>query len=268
MTLSRFNPVTRLGLSAWALGALCCAWLAQPAQAQVPQSQAAQLQAAQSQVAQAAAREQGAATRQQTRKTDQANRAAAVEDETSTAAQAARTAQSEAAQFEATQRRNAGGAAPSYGPVLTPRGQLPADSTRKDPAEVHDETDSQTRPAAPPQSSRPSSQSSRSVQEPQASQQARPPAAPRRAAWQAAAEPLAPRPLRPAENTASVPVPVPAPVTPPRPVGPTSNVIGSCAGNVCRDTNGNTYNGIGTGTAGVNSSGRLCTRTGTTVQCF
>lgn len=262
MKPSRFKPATSLRLSAWALGALCCAWLTQPAQAR--QSQAAQSQAAQSQAAQAATREQGAATRQQTRKTDQANRAATVEDETSSSAQAARTAQSEAAQFEAAQRRNAGAAVPSYGPVLTPRGRPPADPARKDPAEVHDETDSQTRQATPP----PSASPSRSVQEPQASRQATPPAAPRRPAWQPAAEPLAPRPLRAADSTASVPVPVPAPVTPPRPVAPTSNVIGSCAGNVCRDTNGNTYNGIGTGTAGVNSSGRLCTRTGTTVQCF
>ncbi len=267
MTQSRFNPATRRAPSVGALrmaalSALCCAWLAQPAQARAAQSQASPV----------AARADSAATGQQTRKTDQANRAAAVEDETSSAAQAARTAQSEAAQFEATQRRNAGGAAPSYGPVLTPRGQPPVDAARKDPAEVHDETDSQSRQATPSQprsSSTPSSPpSSRPVQEPQASRQARPPSAPRRPAWQPAAEPLAPRPLRPAEGTASVAVPVPAPVTPPRPVGPTSNVIGSCAGNVCRDTNGNSYNGIGTGTAGVNSSGRLCTRTGTTVQCF
>jgi hypothetical protein len=242
--------------AAWAL-ALCCAWLAQPAHARQTPVQQAQAQ-------QSAAREQGAATQRQTRKTDQANRAASVEDETGTAAQAARTAQSETAQFEAAQRRrdSAAGsgtnaAAPSYGPVLTPRAPPGADPARKDPAEVHDETDSLTRqaPARPP-----------------AQSQTPPPALPRHPARQPATEPMAPRPLRPAEALAGVPVavpaPVPAPQPVPRPVRPGASVIGSCQGNSCTDVNGNRYNGIGTGSAGVDSSGRLCARTGVTVQCF
>jgi len=244
------------------LALLCCAGLTQHAQAQTQAAQPAQAR-------QAAAKEQGAATQQQTRKTDQANRAAAVADETSAAAaQAARTAQSEAAQYEAAQRgKDAGSGAatpPSYGPVLAPRVQQPADPVRKDPAEVHDETDTRTRQAPP--------------QEPQASQQARQPAQPRRPAAQAMTEPMAPRPLRSsvdasgatagASASASTAVPVPPPATPPRPVTPSSRVIGSCQGASCLDTNGNRYNGIGDGNAGVNSSGRLCTRTGVTVQCF
>lgn len=226
-----------------ALAALCCLWLGlgQPARAQ-----------------QAAAREQGAATQQQARKTEQANRAAAVEDETSTAAQAARTAQSEAAQFEAAQRRrndvDTGAAAPSYGPVLTPRSRQGSDPARKDPAEVHDETDSLTRQAPaqqPGQSQKPS------------------PAVPRRPAWQPA-QPMAPRPLRAADAVPGVPapVPVPAPVAAPRPAAPSTSIIGACQGSTCTDVGGNRYNGIGTGSTGVNSSGRLCTRTGVTVQCF
>ena len=232
--------------SIWTL-ALCCAWLAQPAGAQ-----------------QAGAREQSAATQRQAHKTEQANRAAAVEDETSAAAQAARTAQSEAAQFEAQGRRNNDGAAPSYGPVLAPRGQQAQDPARKDPAEVHDETDSLTRQVPQPQTpTQPAGQSQRQKPNPNL----------RRPAWQPAAEPMAPRPLRPADDASGsvlVPVPVPAqaPARPPRPVGPSSSVINSCQGNSCLDTGGNRINGIGSGNAGVNSSGRLCTRTGVTVQCF
>lgn len=225
-----------------ALAALCCLWLGlgQPARAQQG----------------AAAREQGAATQQQTRRTEQANRAAAVEDETSTAAQAARTAQSEAAQFEAAQRRrngaDSGAPVPSYGPVLTPRTGQGSEPARKDPAEVHDETDSLTRPAPagqPGQSRKPG------------------PAVPRRPAWQPA-QPMAPRPLRAADAVPGVPAPVPVPVPAPRPAAPSTNIIGACQGSTCTDVGGNRYNGIGTGSTGVNSSGRLCTRTGVTVQCF
>jgi len=230
-----------------ALALLGCLWLAQPALVQA-QAQA-QAQAG------TAAREQGAATQQQTRKTEQANRAAAVEDETSTAAQAARTAQAEAAQFEAAQRSRNAAAAPSYGPVLTPRGQQAFDPARKDPAEVHDETDSLTR-QAPAQQPEQSQQQSREV--------------PRRPAAQPATAPLAPRPLRSADAVPAVPVPVPTPVPSPapRPATPSSSIIGACQGSTCTDVGGQHYNGIGTGSTGVNSNGRLCVRTGITVQCF
>jgi len=258
----RSHPATMK--AAWAL-ALGCAWLAQPVHAR--QTAAQQTAAQQVQAPQPGAREQGAATQRQTRRTDQANRAAAVEDETSAAAQAARTAQSETAQFETAQRRRDGGAgpgtnaAPSYGPVLTPRVPPGTDPARKDPAEVHDETDSLTRQEPAQPSRQPSARQPAQSQTP-------PPAVPRHPARQPAAAPMAPRPLRPAEASAGVPLPVPTPQPAPRPVRPGSSVIGSCQGNSCTDVNGNRYNGIGTGSAGVNSSGRLCTRTGVTVQCF
>jgi hypothetical protein len=256
--------------------ALYGAWMSAPAQAR--QSSPQQSTTLQSTTAQptTAAPQQGAATRRQTQKTDQANRAAAVEDETSTAAQAARTAQSETAQFEAAQRRAGSAGAPSYGPVLAPRGQA-QDPARKDPAEVHDETDSLTRPAAdqPAQSAQPADPA-----DPAGAQRRKPNPHLRRPAWQPATEPMAPRPLRPAiavdsaavaaaaaaAATAAVPVPIPA--APPRAQLPRPAVIGSCQGNSCLDTNGQRYNGLGTGAAGVNSSGRLCTRTGISVQCF
>jgi hypothetical protein len=245
--------------------ALCCAWPPGPAGAAQTQAQAQ---------AQPSTSEQSAATQRQTRKTDQANRAAAVEDETSAAAQAARTAQSETAQFEAQARRSgssgtSGGTsgrtaagAPSYGPTLTPRGQQPQDSARKDPAEVHDETDSLARPA-PAQPA-----------DPAASQRRNPNPNLRRPAWQPATAPMAPRPLRsasadanPADAALAVPLP-PAPAVQPRGSAPTRSVIVGCQGNSCTDTSGQRYNGIGTGHAGVNGSGRLCTRSGVTVQCF
>lgn len=237
--------------AAWkaALALLCCAGLAQAQQTQHTQ----------------AAREQGAATQGQNRKTEGANRAAAVEDETSAAAQAARTTQSETAQFEAHARRNgnaAGAAAPSYGPVLRPHGQQAQDPARKDPAEVHDETDSlsgQTQPQTQPQSRSQSRQPARQTTSPTL----------RRPAWQPATEPMAPRPLRSADGaTPTAPVPVPVPATPPSPVAPSTAIIGSCQGSACTDVGGNRINGIGSGNAGVSGSGRLCTRTGTSVQCF
>jgi hypothetical protein len=62
-------------------------------------------------------------------------------------------------------------------------------------------------------------------------------------------------------------VPVPPPVPAPQPQTPSSRTLNSCAGGACTDAAGGTYNLGPTGT-GVSSSGRLCSRTGTTVQCF
>jgi len=251
------RSMTAPSKAAAVLLALCAIWQAGPAQARPPE-------AGQGQAQSAAASEQSAATGRQARKTEQANRAAAVEDETSSAAQAARTAQSETAQFEAQARRNgagSGAAAPSYGPTLAPRSQGARDPARKDPAEVHDETDSLARPA-PAQPANPAD-SQRRTTNPNL----------RRPAWQPATEPMAPRPLRSA-NAESSPaaaapaVPVPAQAVPPSPAGPTRSVIAGCQGNSCTDTAGRRYNGIGTGNAGVSSSGRLCTRSGVSVQCF
>jgi hypothetical protein len=43
--------------------------------------------------------------------------------------------------------------------------------------------------------------------------------------------------------------------------------INSCIGGTCTDTSGATYN-TGVGNAAVNGQGRLCTRSGNTMQCF
>ncbi|MBW8897489.1 MAG: hypothetical protein JF619_05095 [Massilia sp.] len=237
--------------------------------------------AAQAQAPQARTRAQDAATRHQAERTEQANRDAAVADEASTAAPA-RTPAPEAVAGPRTSP------APrlNYGPVLTPRGQQGTDTVRKDAAEVRDETDTLAREAAPqpehPQltNSRGEKLSARQLEE----QRRR--AARRHQAWQGEV-PIAPRPLRGGEAspaTAAVPIPPPLPApqptapqaaapqpaapqpAAPQPAAPSSSVIRACQGIVCTDAAGNTFNG--SGNAGVSSNGRLCARSGTTVQCF
>lgn len=186
---------------------------------------------------------QDAATQRQTQHTDQANRDAAVADEASPA-QPARPAP-----------------ALSYGPVLHPRGQQNGDTVRKDPAEVRDETDTLAREAPPP----PARQLEKQLTDKQR-EELRRRAARRHQAWQGAG-PMAPRPLRAGETPpATAAVPIPRPLPAPQPTVPSSSVIRACQGIACTDAAGNTFNG--SGNAGVDSSGRACARTGTTVQCF
>jgi hypothetical protein len=231
-----------------ALLAACAAWTAWPAGAQ-----------------NAATCEQDAATQRQAWKTEGANRAAKVGDETGEAAQAARTEQAEARQYEAAQNQRRGSSPPAWGPVLNPRGRQAADPARKDPAEVHDETDSLARQNSQ-QTAQQTRQQATDQSEPQRKQTIRPAPA-RHPAWQASG-PLAPRPLRSAETAPSSGVPIPPSATAPQPVVPNSSVVGGCPGGVCADASGTSYNGLGSGNAGTSSSGRLCTRTGVTVQCF
>jgi hypothetical protein len=140
----------------------------------------------------------------------------------------------------------------SYGPVLNGHQPQAADPARKDPAEVRDETDSLARETA-----------AQSQQAPKAHQAQR-----RHPAWQSTG-PLAPRSLRsadaPAIGTGAVPIPPAAQA--PQPVVPSLRALNSCIGNACTDAAGGTYN-IGPNGVGTSSSGRLCSTTGTTVQCF
>lgn len=53
----------------------------------------------------------------------------------------------------------------------------------------------------------------------------------------------------------------------PAPVAPAPAQITSCSGGICADTSGATYH-TGVGNAAVSSSGRLCNRSGATMQCF
>jgi hypothetical protein len=228
------------------------------AQVQSPQ-QTQQAQQARSQAESYLRKEESAATGRQNQSTDKANQDAGVADEAAGHSDAARPARSTDPNAGAGGTRTSPGARPagstpppSYGPVLDPRQPQAGDPARKDPAEVHDETDSLTRDA-PPQQAR--------EKQPKQAQR-------RREAWQSAA-PLAPRPLN-GNQAAGIgygAVPVPAPAQPPQPVVPSTAPLNSCVGGSCRDAAGGTYN-LGPTGSGVNSSGRPCTRSGTTIQCL
>lgn len=76
-----------------------------------------------------------------------------------------------------------------------------------------------------------------------------------------------PRPQQdgaPVQPTARI-TPPPAPIA--APVGPTSRPVAGCVGATCTDTGGATTAGQ-VGNASVNSEGRLCNRTGNSMQCF
>lgn len=223
----------------------------------------------------ASAAAQDAASGRQSDQTARSNRAAAVPDET------VKTPPSSGNDPASTPRTAGTPPSLSYGPVLIPRGQAGAGAPRKDPAEVRDETDTLTRsPQAPAAAPAPSS---RQPATPSTTQPTTPPTTPpttqptkqqQRAAARRhpSLQPegaMSPRPLRSAVDAAGVgdPEPIPAPALAPQPIVPSSSVINSCHGSLCHTTSGANVN-LGVGNAGVNSSGRLCARTGTTVQCF
>lgn len=227
----------------------------------------------------AQARAQAASTQQQSIRTEEANRDAAVADEAS----AARPARAEQANpgGPAAGARTSPASTLTYGPVLTPRGRQGGDAVRKDPAEVHDETDTLARQAQPQQGTQRSApidpqltdeQSRKAALQPadkmseQQREELRRRAARRRQAWQGEG-PMAPRPLRAGEAPpATAVVPIPPPQAAPQPTVPSASPIRACQGIVCSDAAGNTFNGGGN--AGANSAGRACARTGNTVQCF
>jgi FtsZ-interacting cell division protein ZipA len=208
---------------------------------------------------QQARREHAAATRSQTQKTDKANQDAAVADEASGASEGAQP--SRAGRPNANQvNGNGKPAPPSYGPMLNPRQPKGADPARKDPAEVRDETDSLAREAQSQQPGEQLRQLRQQSQNPRQVQRRHP-------AWQSVG-PLAPRSSgsadSPAIGTGAVPIPPPAQA--PQPVVPSSRAL-NCVGGACLDAAGGSYN-LGPTGVGVSSSGRLCSSSGTTVQCF
>jgi hypothetical protein len=232
------------------------------AQVQTPQ-QTQQAQQAREQAEAYLRKEESAATSRQAQDTDRANQDAAVPDEAAGHSDAARPARSTNPNAMPPSTRPSGSTqGPSYGPVLKPRQPQATDPARKDPAEVHDETDSLTRQPAQPPVKQSQAQQSQQQKQKQAKQ------AQRRQAWQPEA-PMAPRSLNAAEASAigTGMVPVAPPAVAPRPVVPSSQPLNSCVGGACTDATGGTYNLGPTGT-GVSSSGRLCSRSGATVQCL
>jgi FtsZ-interacting cell division protein ZipA len=203
-------------------------------------------------------KEESATTVRQSQSTERADQDATVADEAAGHSDAARPARGTNPNAAPSTTRPSGSAPPSYGPVLNPRQPQAADPARKDPAEVHDETDSLSRqPTQAPQPPQP----------PQKQKQAKQ-AQSRRQAWQPEV-PMAPRSLNTPESAVigTGMVPVPPPAAAPQPVVPSSQPLNSCVGGACRDAAGGSYNLGPTGT-GVSSSGRLCSRSGATVQCF
>jgi hypothetical protein len=228
---------------------------AQP-QVQTPQ-QTQQAQQARQQAEAYLRKEESAATGRQNQSTDRANQDASVADEAAGHSDAARPARSTNPNALPPSTRPSGSTqGPSYGPVLNPRQPQATDPARKDPAEVHDETDSLTRQPVQAQPQQPQKQK-------QAKQAQR-----RHPAWQAES-PMAQRPLSSAGSAAigTGMVPIPPPAQAPQPVVPTTQPLNSCVGGACRDAAGGTYN-LGPSGTGVSSTGRLCSRSGSTVQCF
>ena len=173
--------------------------------------------------------------------------------------------QQAAPQTAAAQQRVPAAAGPSYGPVLHPQTtrsepgaqpeQSPQAQEEKAGAQAlnrQQEVDPSARPA--PQQVDPA--------KPEASKPAKKQAArkPRRSVEQRIATVPEVVPSRPLP-LAAPPPPQPAPAV----AGPAQ--INSCLGGTCTDTAGGTYN-TGVGNAAVNNAGRLCTRTGNTMQCF
>jgi hypothetical protein len=215
-------------------------------------------------------REHTAATRSQTQKTDKANQDATVADETSGASEGAQPARAMRANAPSGSNNGSGKGkqAPlSYGPTLHPRQPHAADPARKDPAEVRDEADSLAREGSPQSAPQAAAQSPQQAQQLKEQSQNPRPAQRRHQAWQSVG-PLSPRPPRAEESAAigSGAVPIPAPAQAPQPVVPSSRAL-NCVGGACTDAAGGSYN-LGPTGAGVSSGGRLCSSSGTTVQCF
>jgi hypothetical protein len=267
------NTSTRRGKAMKIIG-LLLALAAMPAQARQSQAQPSvqtpqQTQQAQEARQQAEAylrKEESATTVQRSQNTDRANQDATVADEAAGHSDAARPARSTNPNAMPPSTRPSGSTpGPSYGPVLNPRQPQATDPMRKDPAEVHDETDSLTRQPARTQPQQPQNQNqnpNQNQKQKQARQTQR-----RRQAWQPEA-PMAPRPLNAPEAAAigRGMVPVPPPAVAPQPVVPNTAPL-SCVGGACRDPAGGSYN-LGPSGTGVNSSGRPCTRGGATVTCL
>ena len=170
-----------------------------------------------------------------------------------------------AGQHRGQQERAPAAAGPSYGPVLHPQAtksepgaqpeQTPQAQEEKagaPPQNRHQEVDPSARPA--PQPVDPAKLDAKKPSKKQAARK------PRRSALHRIATVPEVAPSRPLPMAA----PLPAQALPTN-AGPVQ--INSCLGGTCTDTAGGTYH-TGVGNAAVNSAGRLCTRSGNTMQCF
>lgn len=173
------------------------------------------------------------------------------------------------------QKETARATGPTYGPVLNPQAAPAAQATptadarpqaqeeRAAPAQQaqqrQDEPDPSARPAPQPPQPEPSQ---KAEQAPKKDPKAKP--APRRPGAQQRIEPTARIGAPSSQPDARVPPPATAA---PAPAPSGGARISTCQGNVCTDASGTSY-ATGVGNAAVNSSGRLCNRNGTVMQCF
>lgn len=152
---------------------------------------------------------------------------------------------------------------PSYGPVLHPQ------PVRSEPGAQPEQTpQAQEEKAGAPSTGRsldtdPSARPAPQPQDPAKSQQRKD----GKKASNRSARRSAPLRVDPVAVDMTPATPQPLPPTRPAAPDPGPVQINSCLGGTCTDTNGATYN-TGVGNAAVNSQGRLCTRSGNTMQCF
>jgi hypothetical protein len=150
---------------------------------------------------------------------------------------------------------------PSYGPVLHPQPVKSEPGAQPEQTPQAQEEKAGAAPAAHSPDPDPSARPAPQPKDPAKSQQRKDgKKASNRGARRSAPQRVDPVAVVPA---ASMPLPPTRPVA----LDPAPAQINSCLGGTCTDTNGATYN-TGVGNAAVNGQGRLCTRTGNTMQCF
>ena len=169
----------------------------------------------------------------------------------------------------------------TYGPVLGPqpvpatpqqsgeaRPQAQEERAGQPPTNKHNEVDPSARPA--PEPAQPQTQQELR----QGRQERRQPAKKDQKSQKEKQAQRRPGAVQYIESTPRIVAPAPQPAPPvqgqalPVPVGPQSTQVVGCMGSSCTDASGVSYNVPTQGNAGVSSSGRLCTRSGATIQCF
>ena len=181
----------------------------------------------------------------------------------STAAQGAQ-AQAGQAQTQAERQRTPAPTGPSYGPVLHPQSTKSEPGAQLEQSPQAQEEKAGANPSARPLEPDPSARAAPQPKDPaKADKGKEQKKGANRSARRSAPQQVDVVPVVAlgAPRLAPPPPPQPASVVP----GPAQ--INSCLGGVCTDTNGTTYN-TGAGNAAVSSGGRLCTRSGNTMQCF
>jgi hypothetical protein len=153
---------------------------------------------------------------------------------------------------------------PSYGPVLHPQPIKSEPGAQLEQSPQAQEEKAGTNPAARPLEPDPSARAAPQAKDPaKADKRKEQKKGANRAARRSAPQQVDVVPVVALRDPRLAPPPPPQPA----PLVPGPAQINSCLGGVCTDTSGATYN-TGAGNAAVSSGGRLCTRSGNTMQCF